>query len=92
LADRTILADQGAEIADGIFGFELEMGGQDLAGSVILKTDEGELGGWRRPSSQSWRLASVSGIMPKRGRGKRRGAVLARPTLLRRGRLGARCS
>src|SRR5256885_13127219 len=35
---------QGAEIAEGIFGFELEVSGQDLAGGVILKTDESEFG------------------------------------------------
>jgi hypothetical protein len=35
---------ESAEIADSIFGFELEVSGQDLAGGVILKTDESELG------------------------------------------------
>jgi hypothetical protein len=35
---------QGTEIAKGVFGFELKMGGEDLAGGVILKADEGELG------------------------------------------------
>src|ERR1700732_2961904 len=33
-----------AEIAESIFGFELEVSGKDLAGGVILKADEGELG------------------------------------------------
>jgi hypothetical protein len=61
---------QGAQIADSIFGFELEVSGQDLAGGVVLKADEVRVG--PRPSSQSWRLASVSAIMPKRGRGGRR--------------------
>src|SRR5208283_1129116 len=35
---------ESAEIAESIFGFELEVGGQDLAGGVILKADESELG------------------------------------------------
>src|SRR5260221_1652126 len=35
---------QGEEIAHGIFGFALEVSGQDLCGSIVLKTDEGELG------------------------------------------------
>jgi hypothetical protein len=61
---------QGAQIADGIFGFELEVSGQDLAGGVVLKPMRVRAG--PRPSSQSWRLASVSAIMPKRGRGGRR--------------------
>jgi hypothetical protein len=34
---------QGEEIADGVFGFELEVGGEDLFGGVILKADQGEL-------------------------------------------------
>src|ERR1019366_2182692 len=35
---------QSAKIADSIFGFELEVSGEDLTGGVILKADEGELG------------------------------------------------
>src|ERR1017187_2861355 len=35
---------QSAKIAERIFGFELEVSGQDLAGGVILKGDESELG------------------------------------------------
>jgi hypothetical protein len=61
---------QGAQIAEGVFGFELKMSGQDLLGGVVLKTDEVSCG--PRPWSQSWVLASVSAIMPKRGRGRRR--------------------
>ena len=34
---------QGAQIADGIFGFELEVGGEDLLGGVVLKADQGEV-------------------------------------------------
>ena len=39
--------DQGAEsaeIAQGIFGFELEVSSEDLRGGVVLKTDESEFG------------------------------------------------
>jgi hypothetical protein len=35
---------ESAEIADGVFGFELEVSSEDLAGGVVLKTDESELG------------------------------------------------
>ena len=35
---------QSAEIAEGILGFELEMGGQDLTGGIVLKADQGEGG------------------------------------------------
>ncbi len=35
---------QSAEIADGIFGFALEVGGRDLAGGVVLKADQSEGG------------------------------------------------
>ena len=61
---------QSAQITDGIFGFELEVSGQDLAGGIVLKTDQSE--GGAAAWSQSWRLASVSAIMPNRGRGGRR--------------------
>jgi hypothetical protein len=33
---------QSAEIAQGIFGFELEVSGEDLSGSIVLKADESE--------------------------------------------------
>src|SRR6202049_248602 len=35
---------QSAEIAESVFRFELEVSGEDLAGGVVLKADEGELG------------------------------------------------
>src|SRR5208282_2366869 len=37
-------AAESAEIAESIFGFALEVSGQDLAGGVILEAEEGELG------------------------------------------------
>jgi hypothetical protein len=33
---------QSAEIAKGVFGFELKVGGEDLAGGVLLKAEESE--------------------------------------------------
>src|SRR5271170_7105408 len=77
---------QGAEIADSIFGFELEVGGQDLAGGVILKADERELGAaalepvmtagiGERHHAEAWAGRAVA-------------AILARPALLRRGQFG----
>ena len=46
---------QSAKIAEGIFGFELEVSGQDLAGGVVLKADEGELRGrGLRASHDGW--------------------------------------
>src|SRR5207302_10852656 len=33
-----------AEIAESVFGFELEVSGQDLAGRVVLKAEERKLG------------------------------------------------
>jgi len=34
----------GAEITESIFRFELKVSGEDLAGGVILKADQSELG------------------------------------------------
>ena len=78
---------ESAEIAESIFGFELEVSGQDLTGGVVLKTDESELG-----------AAALEPIMTA-GIGKRHhakawagrpaGAVLPRPALLGRGQFRA---
>ena len=74
---------QGAEIAEGIFGFELEVGGQDLAGSVILKADEGELGA---AALEPVMTAGIGeGHHAETWAGQAAGAILARPALLRRG-------
>ena len=78
---------QSAEIAGGVFGFELEVGGEDLFGGVVLKADESEVrtaafepvvrtGIGERHHAETWA-----------GRAAR--AVLARPAFLRRGQLGA---
>src|SRR5664280_1022699 len=77
---------ESAEIAERIFGFELEVSGQDLAGGVILKGDERELG-----------AAALEPVMTA-GIGERHHAeawagwparaILARPALLRRRQFG----
>ena len=61
---------QAAEVADGVFGFELKAGGGDTAGGVVGEAEQSEQG--PRPWSQSWRLPSPCSIMPKRGRRGRR--------------------
>ena len=77
---------QSAEIAEGIFGFELEVSGQDLAGGVVLKADEGELG------AAAFEPVMTAGIGERHHAetwaGRAAGAVLARPALLRRGQFG----
>ena len=77
---------QGAEIAEGIFGFELEVSGQDLAGGVVLKADEGELG------AAAFEPVMAAGIGERHHAeawtGRPAGAVLARPALLRRRQFG----
>src|ERR1700730_15242948 len=76
---------QSAQIAEGIFGFELEVSGEDLAGGVVLKADESELGA-------AFEQVMTAGIgerhhaEPRAGRASR--AVLARPPLLRRSQFG----
>ena len=73
---------QGAEIADGIFGLELEVSGENLAGGVILKTDQGE---FRAAALEPVMTAGV-GVRhhAETGAGRASGAILARAPLLRR--------
>src|SRR6202049_1067216 len=77
---------QSAEIAESVFRFELEVSGEDPAGGVILKADEGELG-----------AAALEPIMTagvgehhyaEAGQAAVGGAVLAGTTLLRGSQLG----
>jgi len=78
---------QGEQIADGVFGFELEVSREDLFGGVVLKTDQGEL-----------RTAAFEPVV-RTGVGERHHAetwagqasrtVLAGPAFLGRGQLGA---
>src|ERR1017187_9103764 len=77
---------QGAEIADGIFSFELEVRGQDLAGSVVLKAEEREGG---TAAFEPLMTAGIGeGHHAKTGAGRAAGAILARPALLRRSQFG----
>ena len=74
---------QSAEIAESIFGFELEVSGQDLTGGVILEADESELG------AAALKPVMTAGIGERHHAeawtGRAAGAVLARPAFLRRG-------
>ena len=78
---------QGAEIADGIFGFELEVSGQYLAGGVVLKAEQGE----HRAAAFEPVVATGVGerhhAETRAGRAAR--AILAQPAFLRRGQLGS---
>jgi hypothetical protein len=77
---------ESAEIAEGIFGFELEMSGEDLTGGVILKTDESELG------AAAFKPVMTTGIGERHHAeawaGRPAGAVFSRPALLRRRQFG----
>src|SRR5271166_2517069 len=74
---------QGAEIAEGIFGFELEVSGQDLAGGVILEADEGEQGAAALEPVMTAGIGERHHTETWAGRAAR--AVLPRPALLWRG-------
>src|SRR5580700_10332821 len=78
---------QGAEIAESVFRFELKVSGEDLAGGVVLKTDEGELG------AAAFQPIMTAGIgehhHAEAGTAQAAGAVLASTALLRRCQLGA---
>ena len=78
---------QSAEIAESVFRFELEVGGEDLAGGVILKADEGEFG------AAAFEPIMAAGVgehhHAEAGTAQAAGAILARAALLRRSQLGA---
>ncbi len=77
---------QRTEIADGIFGFELEVSGEDLAGGVVLKTDESEGG---TAAFEPVMTAGIGEGHHAKTRARRAsGTILARPALLRRGQFG----
>ena len=77
---------QRAHIAEGVFRFELKMGREDVAGGIILKADEGELGA---AAFEPIMTAGVGEHHPAEARtAQAAGAVLARATLLRRSQLG----
>src|SRR5260370_25237619 len=83
---NAVSGDQGAEsaeIAEGIFGFQLEVSSQDLTGGVVLKTDERELG------AAAFEPIMTAGIgkrhHAKARAGRPAGAGFARPGALRGG-------
>ena len=86
-AERDAVGDdhgvQGAKIAESIFGFELEVSGQDLTGGIVLKADESELG------AAAFEPVMTAGVGERHHAetraGRATGAILARPALLRRG-------
>ena len=72
---------QRAEIADGIFGFELEVGGEDLVSGVVLKADEGEGGAAAFEPVMTAGIGERHHAEARTGRAAR--AVLSRPAFLR---------
>ena len=78
---------QSAEIAESVFGFQLEVGGEDLAGSVVLKADESEFG------AATFQPVMAAGVgehhHAETGAAQAAGAVLAGAALLRRSQLGS---
>ena len=77
---------EGAEIAESIFGLQLEMSGQDLSGGIVLKANESQFG------AAAFQPVMTAGIGERHHTearpGRPAGAVLARPALLRRAQLG----
>ena len=78
---------QSAQIADSIFRFELEVSGEDLAGGVVLKTDEGEGGATALEPIVAASIGEDHHAETRTGRAS--GAILAGPAFLRRGQLGS---
>jgi hypothetical protein len=74
---------QGEQIAESIFGFELEVSGEDFVGGVVLKADQGEGG------SAAFEPVMTAGVGERHHAetwaGRAPGAILARATFLRRG-------
>src|SRR6476646_9386069 len=72
---------QGAEIADGIFGFELKVSGEDLTGGVVLKADESQ---GRTATYEPVVTAGVGERHHAETRtGRASGTILPRPAALR---------
>jgi hypothetical protein len=81
---NTVRDDHGvhsAEIAESIFGFELEGSGQDLAGGVVLKADQGKGG------AAAFEPVMAAGVGERHHAetrtGRASGTILPRPALLR---------
>jgi len=68
---------QGAQITDGIFGFALEVRGQDLTGGVVLKPDQSEHGAATLEPVMAAGVGERHHAETRAGRAT--GAILARP-------------
>jgi hypothetical protein len=77
---------EGAKVAEGIFGFELEVSGEDLPGGVVLKAEERELG------TAPFEPIVTTGIGERHHAearaGRAAGTISTRPALLRRRQFG----
>jgi hypothetical protein len=77
---------QSAEITESVFGFELKVGREDLAGGVILKADERELG------VAAFEPVMTAGVgehhHAETGAAQAAGAILAGAALSRGGQFG----
>ena len=77
---------EGAKVAEGIFGFELEVSGEDLPGGVVLKAEERELG------TAPFEPIVTPGIGERHHAearaGRAAGTISTRPALLRRRQFG----
>jgi hypothetical protein len=75
-----------AEITESVFRFKLKVSGEDLAGGVVLKADQGELG------AAAFQPIMAAGVgehhHAEAGTAQAAGAVAARTALLRRSQLG----
>ena len=87
---NTVRDDHGvhsAEIAESIFGFELEGSGQDLAGGVVLKADQGKGG------AAAFEPVMAAGVGERHHAetrtGRASGTIFTRPPFLRRGQFGS---
>jgi hypothetical protein len=86
----TVSHDHGmhsAEITESVFRFQLKVSGEDLAGGVVLKADEGELG------TATLQPIMTAGIgehhHAEAGTAQAAGAILAGTALLRGSQLGS---
>ena len=87
---NTVRDDHGvhsAEIAESIFGFELEGSGQDLAGGVVLKADQGKGGAAAFEPIVAAGIGERHHAETRAGRAPR--AIFSRPALLRRSQFGS---
>jgi hypothetical protein len=77
---------QSAEITKGVFRFELKVRGEDLAGGIVLKADQSELG------AAAFQPIMATGVgehhHAEAGTAQAAGAVLAGTALLRGSQLG----